>query len=85
MSACSFGMCAVATCEKCKPKLLTCPTCGKRTYIADICVFCRSEISKQCQTAAIETWKRKHLEEMKEERRSGKSHQHHIEKEMNYE
>ena len=79
MSACSFGMCAVATCEKCKPKLLTCPSCGKRTYIANVCVFCKSTISQECQDAAVEAWKRKHLEKMEREKQA--QHSFHGEKE----
>lgn len=82
MSACSFGMCAVATCEKCKPKLLTCPSCGKRTYIANVCVFCKSAIPQECQDAAVEAWKRKHLEEMEREKQA--QHSRHEEKETSH-
>ena len=64
MSACSFGICAVATCEKCKPKLVVCPTCGKKTYLCNKCMFCSAEIPQEVQQAAVDTWRAKHQKEL---------------------
>lgn len=68
---CSFGICSVATCEKCRPKMLTCPNCHARTYIADTCMFCKGLISKEHQQAAKDEWWRKKRED--DERAPGRN------------
>lgn len=54
---CFYGGCASLTCEKCRPKLVTCPNCGKNSFLQfDVCIFCKTKISEEVKEAARAKW-----------------------------
>jgi DNA-directed RNA polymerase subunit RPC12/RpoP len=54
---CSYGGCSSFTCEKCYPKLVTCPDCGHKTLLQfNTCLRCKAPISEELKKAAIAQW-----------------------------
>ena len=48
-------------CDNCKPKYLTCPVCGERTFIArKACLACGREITEDMREEARELWRAAH-------------------------
>lgn len=57
------------TCEKCFPKTVACPSCGKRnTLRKDACVYCGAPISEADKQNARQLW----AETQRESKRIGK-------------
>jgi len=60
---CFYGLCLDLNCEKCKPKLVICPNCKKKTYIQlDKCMHCRYEIPQDVKEDARNLWEKKRKE-----------------------
>lgn len=54
---CGYGGCSNPFCEKCKPKYLTCPRCGRRPFLsARSCPFCGLELGDDLKAARRHEW-----------------------------
>lgn len=50
--------CCVPTCEKCKPKLVTCPACSHTSLLSiSTCTNCKEVIPEEAKEAARKKWK----------------------------
>lgn len=48
-------------CDNCKPKYVTCPSCGERTFIArPKCLACGYELTDDDREAGRAEWRLKH-------------------------
>ena len=49
------------TCDNCRPKMVTCPSCGRMTLIdLETCPLCKQPLTAEAKEQAWEAWRAKH-------------------------
>ncbi len=62
-NAVSCYMC-LPTCDNCRPKMVTCPSCGAMTLIdLKTCPLCKQSLTEEAKEQAWAAWRTKHAQE----------------------
>lgn len=52
------------TCDNCRPKMVTCPSCGAMTLIdLKTCPLCKQSLTEEAKEQAWAAWRTKHAQE----------------------